>query len=271
VAGVVALAAVPLLANPVSAGPDGVSRVAMTPAPGPATPSPSSPAPLIPLPTPGQPVAQEVTDTSALITWTRSAGPVFRYSVNILLPDGTWGGWWGGPTNSFRPTNLSPNTSYTIRVWAAALPGSGYTISDYSPTTTFTTLPAGSTPATGTPPPGGGPTMTPQPFPARCRATVSVWASGYALNVVLTNTAAVPLSPWSVMFRTPGARLNQVWSATVTQNGDQVAARPVTWNDTIPVNGSASFGMTASYTGTFQPPTDFVLPGGGTCEVVVLR
>lgn len=95
----------------------------------------------VPLPAPGQPVAAQVTATSAVLTWTRPAGPVFRYAMKQLV-DGEWQGYASMPGTSFTVAGLAPDAEYSFAVYAAALPGSGYTLSPLSAPVTFRTLPA---------------------------------------------------------------------------------------------------------------------------------
>jgi hypothetical protein len=251
VAGAVVLA-VPLVAGPVSAGPGPM----MTPAPPLPSPSPV----LVPLSPPGQPVVTEIGPDSAMVNWAPSDGPVFRYNLQRLTSEG-WQAWTAGPTNSHRMINLTPSTSYTIRVWAAAMPGSGRSISPPSAETTFTTLPPGAPPVT--------PTATaPPPAPFTCRAVISVWSGGFAMNVTLGNPTGTTAVAWALSFRLGAtARITQAWSTNVTQSGNRVTARPAAWNGSIPPNSSQSFGMMGSFTGDFQPPDDF----SPACEVVVLR
>jgi chitin-binding protein len=253
---VAAVAAAPLSAAAVPAGPAAVPAVT-TPAPVP---------PLPPLPTPGQPVASEIRPDAATITWPRIDGPVFRYSVDVLRAEG-WVGWVAGPSNSQRMSGLRPGTSYTIRVWAAPLPDSGYSISAPSPEMTFTTLSVWPTP---------GPTLTPIPTPTptpaslTCRVTITVWNGGFLLSITITNTTAEPVSGWTLRFRVPATtRITQAWNVQIAQSGSQVTVGPGGWNSTIPPGASISVGMLGSYVPPFQPPDQFELTPGGACEVVV--
>lgn len=91
---------------------------------------------LTPLPPPGQPVVSELTPTSARLTWTRPAGPVFRYSMQRLV-DGAWQGYASMPFTTF-VVELTPGGTHTFAVWAHALWGSGYTSSALSPPVTVT-------------------------------------------------------------------------------------------------------------------------------------
>jgi hypothetical protein len=240
-----AVAAAPLSAGAAAAGPGAGARAVTTPAP------------LPPLPTPGQPVATEIGPDAATLTWAPSDGPVFRYTVEVLRADG-WQGWVAGPGNSQRMTGLSPDTSYTVRVWAAPLANSGYSISARSAQTTFTTLGA------------GGPTPTPAPASLTCRVTITIWNGGFLLSITIANPTAQPVSGWTLRLRVPATtRINQAWNVRMTQDGTQVVVGPGGWNSTIPPGGSIAVGMLGSYVPPFQPPDQFELFPGGPCEVIV--
>jgi hypothetical protein len=97
---------------------------------------PASAATLTPLPPPGQPVVSELTPTSARLTWTRPAGPVFRYEMRQFV-DGAWQGYASMPFTTF-VVDLTPGGTRTFAVKAHALLGSGYTSSELSPPVTVT-------------------------------------------------------------------------------------------------------------------------------------
>jgi hypothetical protein len=97
---------------------------------GPLTAPAAAQDPLIPLPAPDQPVVSELTPTSALLTWPRSGGPVFRYSMKRLV-DGEWQGYASMPFTSYRVA-LTPGAEHTFAVYSVALPFSGYTTSPLS-------------------------------------------------------------------------------------------------------------------------------------------
>ncbi|GAA4457787.1 fibronectin type III domain-containing protein [Phytohabitans houttuyneae] len=103
-----------------------------------APPPAAAAAALTPLPAPGQPAVSELTPTSARLTWTRPAGPVFRYSMKQLV-NGEWQGYASMPSTTFVVGGLVPGGTYTFAVYAAPLAFSGYTVSDLSPPVTFTT------------------------------------------------------------------------------------------------------------------------------------
>lgn len=99
-------------------------------------PAGASAATLTPLPAPGQPVVSELTPTSARLTWTRPAGPVFRYQMKELV-DGVWQGYASMPFTTY-VVGLTPGGTRTFAVVAHALVGSGYTSSELSPPVTVT-------------------------------------------------------------------------------------------------------------------------------------
>jgi len=100
------------------------------------SPAAASAATLTPLPAPGQPVVSELTPTSARLTWTRPAGPVFRYQMKQFV-DGTWQGYASMPFTTY-VVDLTPGGTRTFAVQAHALVGSGYTSSELSPPVTVT-------------------------------------------------------------------------------------------------------------------------------------
>jgi hypothetical protein len=95
-----------------------------------------------PLPAPAQPVATEVTTTSATFTWTAPAGPVRDYTIQVI--DGGMVPWHDLATTagtSYTHTGLTPDKVYIYRVIANPAANSGYTASDPSPPLYVTTAP----------------------------------------------------------------------------------------------------------------------------------
>ncbi|MBX6357532.1 MAG: cellulose binding domain-containing protein [Micromonosporaceae bacterium] len=100
------------------------------------------------------------------------------------------------------------------------------------------------TSATGTPPPAGA-----------CSATITVtnsWPGGYQADVTVRNNGTSTINGWSVSFTFPGTQqVSNAWNAQVTQSGQQVTARNVSYNGTLAGGASTSFGMIIS--GPNQP------------------
>jgi hypothetical protein len=57
------------------------------------------------------------------------------------------------------------------------------------------------------------------------------------------------------------------WSATWSQSGQAVTARPLSWNSTLAPGGSTTIGFNGTHTGGTAEPTTFTV-GGSTCTVV---
>jgi poly(hydroxyalkanoate) depolymerase family esterase len=130
---------------------------------------------------------------------------------------------------------------------------------DTPPTTTpppTTTTPV---PPTTTPPPTGG---------CRVGYTVNAWNTGLTAEITITNTGSSAINGWSLNFTLPGGQtIVSGWNATYSPTSGAVTARNVSYNATIPANGSVSIGFQANHTGNTAEPTAFTL-NGTACAVV---
>jgi hypothetical protein len=98
---------------------------------------------------------------------------------------------------------------------------------------------------------------------AGCTVTYqpNAWTGGFTANVRLT-AGDQAFSGWTLTWTYPGdAKVTNAWNATVTQSGNAVTARDAGWNGTVPVGGSAEFGVQGTYTGTLGTPTGFTING----------
>ncbi|MEG3632834.1 non-reducing end alpha-L-arabinofuranosidase family hydrolase, partial [Micromonospora palythoicola] len=92
----------------------------------------------------------------------------------------------------------------------------------------------------------------------------SQWPGGFGANVTITNLGD-PLISWTLTWSFgAGQTVTQSWNTTLTQSGAAVTARNVSYNGTIPTNGTTSFGFNGSWTSNNPTPTDFAL-NGVTC------
>lgn len=100
-----------------------------------------------------------------------------------------------------------------------------------------------------------------------CAVTYSVpsqWQGGFGATVTVTNLGD-PISGWTLEWSfAAGQLVGQHWNAVITQNGDQVAARNVSWNAALGTDGRAEFGFNASSTTSNPAPSGFRL-NGTTC------
>ncbi|TXK34301.1 cellulose binding domain-containing protein [Nonomuraea sp. C10] len=192
---------------------------------------------------PGQPTATTVTDTTATITWPRAtpgARPVAKYEIHrqhgaVTEQLGETGG------TSFTAANLRPGTRYTVNVIAR---DSGGGLSWSSPPLTFTTK---------------------APATSSCTAKLTVqsdWASGYVGSIEITNTGA-PVNGWTLNFAWPRAwqSLGSGWSATWTQNGQDVKAVSEPGSGALGTGATTTIGFVGNYTGPNVLPSVFTFNG----------
>ncbi|GIH76002.1 glycoside hydrolase family 9 protein [Planobispora longispora] len=181
---------------------------------------------------PGKPAVSAITGSTARLTWTASTDnvgvtgyDVYRGSAKVGTASGT----------SFDLTGLSPATPYTVHVVARDAAGNS---SEASESTSFTTTDA---------PPGG------------CSAVYKVtnsWQGAFQGDVTVTNQGSSAVKGWTVTWKfANGQVISQLWNGAHTQTGADVSVRNVAWNGGLAPNASASFGFTASQSGTNAVPT----------------
>ncbi|MDQ0749316.1 endoglucanase [Streptomyces africanus] len=82
---------------------------------------------------------------------------------------------------------------------------------------------------------------------AACTAAYAVssdWGGGFNAEVKVTNTGTTPLKSWKVTWAWSGAeKITSMWNASYTQSGTGVTAVNAAHNGSVPVGGSASFGL----------------------------
>jgi poly(hydroxyalkanoate) depolymerase family esterase len=109
-------------------------------------------------------------------------------------------------------------------------------------------------PTSSSPPPTGG--------SCRVSYTVNAWNNGLTANIGITNTGGSTVNGWSLVFTLPsGQTITSGWNATYSPASGQVTARNVSYNGTIPPNGSTSIGFQATHTGNTGRPASFTLDG----------
>lgn len=99
---------------------------------------------------------------------------------------------------------------------------------------------------------------------ASCKVAYSVndWGSGFTGTVTVTNTAAAPVTGWTLNYTWPGTQqITTGWNATWTQTGARVTAAAPDWARTLQPGASTTLGFNATYTGANPPPTAFTLNG----------
>ncbi len=91
----------------------------------------------------------------------------------------------------------------------------------------------------------------------------SDWGSGYEAKYTISNSGNSSLSSWNVEFTLPGGQaIASLWDGSYAANGQNITVRN-TWNGTVPVGGSVSFGFTVR--GSGGVPADCKI-NGGSCD-----
>ncbi|SBT42002.1 extracellular catalytic domain type 1 short-chain-length polyhydroxyalkanoate depolymerase [Micromonospora narathiwatensis] len=130
-----------------------------------------------------------------------------------------------------------------------------------------TTAPPTTAPPTTAPPTTAPPTTPPPSGGCRVAYVVNAWNTGLTADVTITNTGAATVNGWSLAFTLPaGQTITSGWNATYSPTSGAVTARNVSYNATIPPNGSVSIGFQANHTGNTGRPASFTL-NGATCAV----
>jgi Glycosyl hydrolase family 62/Cellulose binding domain len=106
-----------------------------------------------------------------------------------------------------------------------------------------------------------------------CRVTYTVpsqWPGGFTANVSVHNVGD-PLTSWSLAWTFPaGQTISQIWNASAPTGTSQVTATNLSYNGSVPTNGTVSFGFNGAWSGSNPVPTAFTLNGtacnGGTTQ-----
>ena len=193
---------------------------------------------------PSAPVASNVADTQATISWAPSSGgAVDKYAVYRQF--GTDSELLGTSTSdSFTANNLIPGTSYTLNVLATDQQGD---LSLPSAPVTFTT---------GT------------PSDSTCAVSYDVtdgWGSGYVANIAVTDTGPSPIDGWTLAFGFPASTesVSSGWNGNWTESGQQVQVTSLDWNAALAAGGgnSADIGFVGTNSGAYPSPAAFTLNG----------
>lgn len=83
---------------------------------------------------------------------------------------------------------------------------------------------------------------------------VNAWQGGFQAEVEIMNHGSTPFAGWTASWTWPGGQsISQIWNATQTTSGSSVTATNVSWNGTVPPEGTTTFGFLAN--GTNALPT----------------
>ncbi|MFC5926588.1 glycoside hydrolase family 6 protein [Micromonospora vulcania] len=95
------------------------------------------------------------------------------------------------------------------------------------------------------------------------------WPGGFTANITIKNLGD-PINGWTLGWTFPNSsqRVQQGWSAEISQTGSQVTARNLSYNGSLATGASTSFGFNGAWSGSNPKPASFTLNGvactGGT-------
>ncbi|GAA3752428.1 chitinase [Spinactinospora alkalitolerans] len=76
------------------------------------------------------------------------------------------------------------------------------------------------------------------------------WPSGYQAEITVTNDTGAPLEDWTIEFALPeGAKVHQMWNATLEPDSGGYTATPPRWGATVPAGESYTFGYNGVFSG----------------------
>ncbi|WP_213450585.1 extracellular catalytic domain type 1 short-chain-length polyhydroxyalkanoate depolymerase [Rhizomonospora bruguierae] len=206
--------------------------------------------------------------------WTNVLG----VSQTPVLTDSPQGGWTR--TRYGNNTTQAPVEAISVQGVGHSLPTSGmaaraisfFGLDQSGPTTPPTTPPVTTPPTTPpvtTPPTTTPPTNPPTGGPGGCRVAydINAWNTGLTASITITNTGGSTVNGWRLAFTLPsGQTITSGWNATYSPTSGAVTATDVSYNGTIPPNGSTNIGFQANHTGNTGRPASFTL-NGAACTV----
>jgi hypothetical protein len=96
-----------------------------------------------------------------------------------------------------------------------------------------------------------------------CAATVSIgnaWGDGFVATITVRSVGVEPLDGWQVSWRWPGdERIVTLWNGVAQTDGTGVTVRNASWNATVPLGGSTTFGLVVAG----APPGNLALTCAG--------
>jgi endo-1,4-beta-xylanase len=92
--------------------------------------------------------------------------------------------------------------------------------------------------------------------------TMYDWGTGATVSIDIKNNGSTAINGWTIVWSFAGnQKITQMWNASFTQSETRVTVKNLSYNSTIPANGSVSFGFNLSYSGSNAKPTGFTVNG----------
>ena len=190
-------------------------------------------------------IAQGATGTSTI-----SVSDVGGFTGSVALSNSTLP---TGVTSAFAPASTASTSSLAFTVGKTALPGTyPITVTGTSGTLTATTT------VSLTVTPAGG---------FSCHVIYSItsqWQGGFGASLNIENTSSTAISNWTLTWSfANGQTVTQLWNGNETQSGANATVTNMSYNGSIPANGSYSAaGFNGSWNNvTNAVPTNFAVNG----------
>lgn len=189
---------------------------------------------------------------SYIIGGTTSGGTQFQ----IRIRDASGALINNGRVYSFTLPSTCSNscgTAYNQVSYTTNTPTAGPTPTTAGPTPTTGPTPTPSrtltpTPTISDPPPTSATTST--TAPRACSASYAItnaWSGGFQAEVTVRNTGLTAISSWRVTWTfANGQVITQLWNGTLSASGANVVVTNASWNGSVAVNATTSFGFTAN-------------------------
>lgn len=97
------------------------------------------------------------------------------------------------------------------------------------------------------------------PVEVQCNATYTItnsWPGGFQAQVTVTNPTKSSMTNWTTSFDLPdGETITSSWNGTLSEAGTLATVKAASWNQVLAAGASASYGLTANFSGTPTIPT----------------
>jgi len=102
-------------------------------------------------------------------------------------------------------------------------------------------------------------------------ATQSEWSGGMVAGVTVTNTGTTALTAWTVTFTFGGdQKVTNAWGATLTQSIEYVTAANASYDGSVAVDSSTSFGFQGTWSASDAVPASLTCTPASTVTPVIV-
>lgn len=116
-----------------------------------------------------------------------------------------------------------------------------------------------------------GPRASAAPGCSASYATQSQWSGGMVSGVTVTNTGTSALTAWTVTFTFGGdQKVTNAWGASLTQSIEYVTAANASYDGSVAVGASTSFGFQGTWSASDAVPASLTCTPGSTVTPVIV-